>query len=242
MGAAIDSVFKSACCFMSEDNGLSLLAHQQALLHQRFLFETEEEEVMSLTVKDNGSSDVIPAPEGLHIARCYAVIDLGDQHNKTYNTVSPKVLIGWELPQQLNNQGKPFAQFQRYTASLSEKSNLRSLLEAWRGKSFEPEELQGFELKKILNQPCYLTIKHKVNPQTQKRWSEVVSICRLPANIICPERINNVIYFDLDHFSEEALQSVPEGIRKKINLSTITNLSTPYPTHATDETEQDVPF
>jgi hypothetical protein len=38
---------------------------------------------MSLTVKDKGS--FIPAPEGLHIARCQGVVDLGKQLNK--NTV-----------------------------------------------------------------------------------------------------------------------------------------------------------
>ena len=59
---------------------------------------------MSLTAKDNGGSFVL-APEGLHVARCYALIDLGDQLNKTYGNHSPKVLIGWELTDKLMADG-----------------------------------------------------------------------------------------------------------------------------------------
>jgi len=173
---------------------------------------------MSLTIKDNGG-DFLPPPEGLHIARCYAVIDMGIQINQTYGNSSPKVLIGWEFMDALMEDGKPFIQMQRYTASLSEKSNLRPLLEAWRGKSFTAEELKGFKLGNILGATCYITTKHKLNPQNNKRWSEVISICRLPAGVACPPPFNKPIYFDLDEYTDAAYQAVPESIRKKINLN-----------------------
>src|SRR5688572_12281842 len=114
---------------------------------------------MSLTVKDNGKT-FLPAPEGLQIARCYALIDLGIQHNDPFNNDSPKVLIGWELPAARMPDGKPFIQHQRYTASLTESAHLRKLLESWRGRSFTEEELEGFHLKNILGIPCYLSITH----------------------------------------------------------------------------------
>ena len=79
---------------------------------------------MSLTLKENSYTFVLP-PEGLHIARCYALIDLGKQLNPFYQNTLPKVLIGWEFPDTLMENGKPFAQFQRYTASLNEKAALR---------------------------------------------------------------------------------------------------------------------
>lgn len=173
---------------------------------------------MSLTVKDNGGHFDLP-PEGLHIARCYAVIDLGIQVNPCYGNSSPKVLIGWELTNTKMPDGRPFGQLQRYTASLSEKSNLRFLLEGWRSKSFTPEELKGFKLKYILGATCYLTTKHSVNPQTNKKWSNVISICRLPNNIPCPPPINPTIIFDLDDYTEQTYLAVPENIRKKINLN-----------------------
>lgn len=173
---------------------------------------------MSLLLKENSFTFVLP-PEGLHIARCYALIDLGKQFNKFYQTILPKVLIGWEFSDTLMENGKPFIQYQRYTASLNEKSSLRSLLEAWRGKGFLPEELEGFEIKKVLGSACYLTTKHVINPNNQQRWSKVISVCPLPAVVNCPEPMNPMVYFDLDDYSESSYQAVPEGIRKIINLT-----------------------
>lgn len=221
---------------------------------------------MSLTVKDNGG-DFLPPPEGLHIARCYVLVDLGIQVNQTYGNSLPKILVGWELMDAFMEDGKPFIQMQRYTASLSKKSNLRALLEAWRGKSFTPEELKGFKLKSILGTTCYITTKYKLNPQTNKRWSEIISICRLPKEISCPAPFNKPIYFDLDEYTEESYLSVSEGIRKKINLTGIVNMQPspqiqtqgyqqyqqfrsppPYssmmqqPSQEMDDLNQDVPF
>lgn len=209
---------------MSEDDDLEGWAYHEMLLHQRWLAEGnhfKQEKTMSLTVKDNGG-DFLPPPEGLHVARCYSLIDLGEQANKTYGNSSPKVLIGWELMDAMMQDGKPFIQMQRYTASLSEKSNLRALLEAWRGRSFTADELKGFKLKNILGATCYITTKIKLNPQTNKRWSEVISICRLPTGVNFPPAFNKPIFFDLDEYTQESYLSVPEGIRKKINVSGIT--------------------
>lgn len=193
---------------------------------------------MSLTAKDNGGSFVL-APEGLHIARCYTLIDLGEQINKTYGNRSPKVLIGWEFTDKLMEDGRPFIHMQTYTTSLSEKSNLRSLLEAWRGKGFTPEELKGFKLKTVLGAPCYITTKHSLNLQTQKKWSDVISICRLPAGVPCPTAVNPQVYFDLDEYSEAAYLAVPEGIRKKINLGVIAEASsTTANSHSSAQTIQ----
>lgn len=194
---------------------------------------------MSLTIKDNGNNFIL-APEGLHIARCYALIDLGEQVNKSYGNKSSKVLIAWELSDKLMDDGRPFIQMQMYTSSLSEKSNLRSLLEAWRGRSFTPEELQGFKLKSVLGAVCYLTTKHVINQNTQKKWSNVISICRLPAGVPAPKSVNPLIYFDLDEYSDETYLAVPESIRKKINLN---NIQIPQSSeHQQDALNQDVPF
>ena len=173
---------------------------------------------MSLTVKDN-SKTFLPAPQGLHIARCYALIDLGVQHNSRFNNYSSKVLIGWELPNALMPDGKPFIQYQRYTASLSEKAHLCQLLESWRGRSFTSEELKGFHLKNILGVPCYLSITHTLNPKSQQVYSQIVGACPLPDGTVCPLPFNPTLYFDLDEYTEEAYNGIPDSIRQKINLT-----------------------
>jgi hypothetical protein len=178
--------------------------------------------MMSLMIKEN-RSDFVLAPEGLHIARCYALIDLGLQKNEHFKNCLPKILIGWELYNASTSDNRPLIHLQRFTASLNAKSKLRSLLESWRGKSFTSEELQGFQLKNILGAPCYLTLKHTVNSHTQKKWANVISVCRLPESVVCPEPINKVLYFDLDHYSDDAYFALPENIRKKININNSSN-------------------
>lgn len=178
---------------------------------------------MSLTVKDKGG-DFQPAPEGFHIARCYAVIDLGLQFSKKFNNVAPKVLIAWELAENLMADGRPFVQMQSYTASLSQHAKLRGVLEAWRGQGFTTEELKGFTLRSLLGVPCYLTTKHTPNPQSNQPWSTIISICRLPNAVTCPPPVNPPLYFDLDDYNEAAYLAVSEGIRKRINLSRVAGI------------------
>lgn len=173
---------------------------------------------MSLTVKDNGKN-FLPAPEGLHIARCYAVIDLGVQFNSYYHNYAPKVLMGWELPTTLLPNGKPFIHHQRYTASLTDSSHLRQLLESWRGRGFTPEELAGFHLKHVLGVTCYLSMTHHAPLKSQPIYAHVAGICPLPDGIVCPDPVNPTHYFDLDEYSDEAYHALPERIRQKIQLN-----------------------
>ncbi len=199
---------------------------------------------MSLTVKDKGN-DFLPPPEGLHIARCYAVVDLGMQENKAFGTRSPKVLIGWELGDSIMPDGKPFIQMQSYTASISQSSKLRALLEGWRGKGFTAGELQGFQLRTLLGAPCYLTTKHILNPQASQPWSSIISICKLPNTVVCPPPVNPPLYFDLDEYSEAAYAALSEGIRKKINLGDVqggTQPATVIRNTDSGEVDDDLPF
>lgn len=172
---------------------------------------------MSLLLKEKTMPFLLPN-EGLHIARCYLLVDLGDQFSQYYQNTLCKVLIGWEFPLELMENGKPFIQMQRYTASITEKSNLRPLLESWRGRPFSKAEREGFALKNILGSSCYVITKHVLNLQNNQRWSKVISVCHLPESVTCPPPINSPIHFDLDDYSESRYLAVPEGIRKIINL------------------------
>jgi hypothetical protein len=173
---------------------------------------------MSLTIKNNDQTFNLP-PNGRHIAICCGLIDLGIKKNKNYGSHSPKVLIAWELSHALMPNGKPYMLTQCYMATLNQKSKLKILLEAWREKSFDLEELYEFKLENMLAEPCYLTIDHIPNESGKKYLAKVTNISPLPINIPCPELHNVPITFDLDYYTEENYLALPENIRKKINLS-----------------------
>ena len=115
---------------------------------------------MSLVLKHE-KNNYTPAPEGLHSAVCCDVEDLGEVDTgfgKKY-----KVKIYWQIEEtNPDYDNKPFVVSQRYTASLHEKANLRKMLEAWRGRKFNEEELQEVDLEKLIGANCQVQIQHNI--------------------------------------------------------------------------------
>lgn len=164
---------------------------------------------MKLTDKGNG--DFEQAPAGTHIARCVRLIDLGTQFGEYQGKPNSarKVVVTWELPNALMSEGdfagKPFLVGKWYTASLSEKANLRKDLVNWRGREFTEEELMGFEAKKILGTTCMLSLT-----PNEKNKVRVTGIMKLPTGTQCPAQINPSVYFSLER--EEFNQATFDGL------------------------------
>jgi hypothetical protein len=114
---------------------------------------------MPIIAKDN-RREFTPAPEGLHQAVCVDVTDLGLQ--ATQWGEKQKVEIRWQLEEKDEETGKRFLIMSRYTNSLNEKATLRQHLEAWRGRRFTQEELEGFDLEKLLGVNCQLQVIHNI--------------------------------------------------------------------------------
>lgn len=118
-------------------------------------------------------SKFTPAPEGLHQAVCVDVHDIGLQ--KTPWGEKHRVLLVWQIDLINEETGKRFDVRTYYTLSLSDKSNLRRDLECWRGRKFTEEELQGFDLEKLLTANCQLQIVHNLSDEG-KTYANVQAI------------------------------------------------------------------
>ena len=143
---------------------------------------------MGLTAKETGSGSFDPVPEGMHHAVCYGLYDLGTQYNEKFNKNVHQVLLVWELPDErisVEKEGEKKELLRsiskKYTLSLHEKAGLRKELEAWRGKSFTPEELQGFNLQALLKANCTLQVIHK--HKNDKTYANIQSIVPLMKNM-----------------------------------------------------------
>jgi hypothetical protein len=177
---------------------------------------------MSLTVNE-GSTFKQVAP-GTYAARCIKVIDLGTQTVKDFNdqdqtTKKRQVMITWELPGELIEDGElagqPYGVSRFYTAVLSEKSNLRKDLEAWRGRNFAKEELEGFSLKALVGKPCMVSVVHSA-----KGKANVKAVLAVIKGLTVPPAINPLVYFDIDEdgFGEK-FEGLTKGIKKIIHGS-----------------------
>lgn len=135
---------------------------------------------MAVVVSDNGGTfEAIPT--GVFKAVCCSLWNLGIQPG-FQGKPTHKIVLGWEIEERKKEgewAGKRFMVSKTYTASLNEKATLRHDLESWRGRPFNPEELKGFDLEKVVGKPCMLNLMAKQSQQG-KNWTAVAAIMPLP--------------------------------------------------------------
>ena len=207
---------------------------------------------MSLIAKETGSGGGFdPVPEGTHTAVCYAVVDLGTHHSDLFKKDAHKVLIMWEIPEErieVERDGKtvdmPRAISKRYTMSLHKKASLRHDLEAWRGKRFTDDELQGFDLKHIVGVPCLLGIVHAT--KGEKTYADISSIMAMPRKKgeAAPKPENPTVAFEIPEDQNGAFEipdDLPEWVQGVIMESKEYNGLMPKPIQMPEATEERAP-
>jgi hypothetical protein len=159
------------------------------------------------------------------------VIDLGIQYNQTYDKSSPQVKILWNIigeTVEINGEERPRQISKDFTMSLDERSTLRKMLQSWRGSAFTAEELQGFDLKKLLGAACQLQLIHKTNERGT--FAVVENIMQLPKGTPAP-KADRAIIFDMDdEATYETFATLPRYIQEKIAQAenfAATNLTLP---------------
>jgi hypothetical protein len=183
---------------------------------------------MSFIVESSGNFE--RCPSGMHLARCYRIIDLGTQKSEYLGQVKflRKIMLGWEIhgsDEQGNplkmNDGRPFAVFKNYTLSWSEKANLRLDLQAWRGKPFTQEEMRKFDLKNVLGAWCMLNIIERQG-QNGNTYSNVDGVTPVPSVIKSngyPEAINANEMFNLQEPDMKLFEGFSDHLKAKITAS-----------------------
>ena len=185
---------------------------------------------MALYAEDTGGS-FERCPPGMHLARCYRIIDLGTQRTEYMGQTKylHKVMIGWEIhgtkddgSKLAMNDGRPFAIFKNYTLSWSEKANLRLDLQSWRGKPFSQEEMRRFELPKLLDVWCMLNIIERPAKTGNKTYSNVDGVTPVPAIYKqngLPAAVNKNEIFDLDEPNMALFETFSDNLKAKIQSS-----------------------
>jgi hypothetical protein len=170
---------------------------------------------------ENTSAPSTPAPEGNHIARCVSMIDMGTQKNKFDPSKADqrKVQLGFELPGELREDGKPFLLRQKFTLTMHEKGSLRKFLQAWRGKAFTEEEAKRFDITKLLGLACMLNVMHET--KEGKTYANISTVAQMPKGMEAPAQLTPTLEFSLDLASYDALvyESLPDYLKEEIALS-----------------------
>jgi hypothetical protein len=185
---------------------------------------------MSFYVEDKGG-DFERCPSGMHLARCYRIIDLGTQKSEYMGQTKylHKVMLGWEIhgthddgtPIKMKD-GRPFAIFKNYTLSWSEKANLRLDLQSWRGKPFTQEEMRKFDLKNVLGAWCMLNVIERPGKNDNKIYTNVDGVTPVPSIYKqngLPAEVNKKELFNLGEPDMEMFATFSDNLKAKIASS-----------------------
>ena len=215
---------------------------------------------MSFYAESGGDFERCPA--GMHLARCYRIIDLGTQKTEYMGTSKflHKVRFSWEIHGTdddnkpiLMKDNRPFSVNKDYTLSWSEKANLRLDLQSWRGKPFSPEEMQRFDLKNVLGVWCMLNVIERPAKTGDKIFTNVDSVAPVPSIIKkngFPEAVNENIIFNLKDCDLDIFNKFPDYLKQKIMLSpewqklsvTAENKPSNKPAPPQEDEDDDIPF
>jgi hypothetical protein len=186
---------------------------------------------MGFVASDSGGGNFKRVPSGVHIGRCYSLIDLGTQLSSGQygEKLQHKIRVAWELfgedeegkPLTVEFDGKemPMTISKSYTLSLSEKASLRKDLQSWRGKEFTDEEAKGFDISKLIGAYCMVNVT--TSETNGKTYSNVANLTPLPTALKAskPSPIHEVVTFDLDNPDWAVFDSFHDKLKDAIKRS-----------------------
>ena len=176
-------------------------------------------------IAENKPVETVLIPAGNHIARCYAMVEIGtvrEDKGPYMGKELHKVRIGWETPHECHDFGKglqPFSIHKEFTLSMFEKATLRKYLESWRGKPFTEEEAEKFDITKLLGKPCMLNIIHVKSKSSGRIYADISSIATLPKVIECPDQVNATVELSFDNWKQHVFDALPDFVKEKIKKS-----------------------
>lgn len=176
---------------------------------------------MAINAKKNSGAEFEKLEAGSYLARCVTMIHIGTVKetiggkDKTLN----KVRISWETPTEKKvfseEKGEqPYVLSQDYTLSMSEKSNLRKMLESWRGEKFTEEQAEEFDITVLLGKPCMISVIHN-----EKGYPVISSVSMPIKGTTVPPQITPSKELNYDNFDYTFFETLPDFIKDKMKTS-----------------------
>jgi hypothetical protein len=183
-----------------------------------------------IIAKAESTSKFKPVPTGMHLARCYRIIDLGTQKKVWQGKESFKrqIMMQFEIHGEddednpiVTDKGDPMSISKNYTLSLHENARLRIDLESWRGAAFTAEEIKGFDLTRVLGAWAMVNVAKSLGDDG-KEYTNINNINSVPSSIKksgLPEAFNEAKMFSLDKPDLVLFESFGDKLKDKIKSS-----------------------
>ena len=167
---------------------------------------------------ESGGGDFKPCPEGNHGARLYALVDLG-LHEKTWQgetKMKHLVHLGWELPDEPMEDGRPFTISARLTYSMHEKATLRKFIEGWRGSKLTDEESVDFDLTKLIGRACMVQVAHR-KAANGNTYADVIAVTSLPKGMQVPPAVNEPLVYSPEYHNQATYERLSAWLKKLLS-------------------------
>lgn len=162
-----------------------------------------------------------PIEAGAYPAVCDMIVDLGVQPSPG-GQFAPKrtVVLRFQIPSirvEITKDGEtkdlPAVISRTVGLSLNEKSTLYSLLTAWRGKSFTPEELKAFDLSKVAGKPAFINVTHST--KGDRTYANLTSIMPMPKGMKAPVLEGEALVYSTDSPDVSTFSALPTWMQEK---------------------------
>jgi hypothetical protein len=183
-----------------------------------------------MILEDTGSN-FKPVPAGMHLARCFRIIDMGTQETSFEGKVDykRKLKFVWEVHGEdehgtplKTDKDEPFVITKDYTNTWGDKGTLRKDLQSWRGREFTPDEQRRFDIKNVLDKWCMLNVTHKARKSAGKVYANVTALTPVPSQIKTiglPVAFNKAEIFELSEPNMAMFDTFSEWLKNQIMLS-----------------------
>jgi hypothetical protein len=211
-----------------------------------------------MILEDTGSN-FKPVPAGMHLARCFRIIDMGTQES-TFDGVTDykrKLKFVWEVHGEdedgkplKTDKNEPFMITKDYTNTWGEKGTLRKDLQSWRGREFTNEEQRRFDIKNVLDKWCMINVTHKAGKSAGKVYANVTAITPVPSQIKTiglPAAFNKAEIFTLSEPDMKIFDTFSDWLKKQIMSSpewksVQGRAEAPKASSGFDDMDDDIPF
>ena len=170
---------------------------------------------MSLTVNASGGGEDFPKLQpGKYEGTCFRIVDLGtsEQEYKGQTSKKKRIRLDFEITKAVDpadneikmQDERPFGVGKTYTASLFEAATLRKDLENWRDKTFTDEELEGFDVGKLIGMTARIEIGHTAPSDYGPGGNpKILKLSRPDGGVQKVPTVNPISAFDMEVYCDE---------------------------------------
>ena len=190
----------------------------------------------SVTAQDKGSG-FVAHDEGQFAAVCVDVVDLGERVEQ-YPGKPARIVAKCALVFVTDTVGETKEIAREVTVSMGEKANLRAFLEAWRGKSYTPEQATaGVPLHKLVGHAALISVEHKRSAKG-RTYGLIKTIAPLPKSMAAPSENG---YARADFWAERK-KGYAEEAKQWAAKMLATSDEPPLPPEDEGDPDDDLPF